>query len=72
MSAASTAKDAKSDSTLTKAAITLFSGAAIAFLYNMKGNVWFSWHFVSMIVGFVLLPGKVLWLICLMAFFVVH
>ena len=50
-------KDSKGNSSLLKMIIVAFSVASMCYLYNMKGFIWFSWHFISMITGFVLLPG---------------
>lgn len=50
-------KDSKGDSFLLKMIIVAFSVASMGYLFNKKGYVWFSWHFIMMITGFVLLPG---------------
>jgi hypothetical protein len=51
-------KENKGDSSFLKQLlIVAFSAIAMYYLFDKKGYVWFSWHFISMITGFILLPG---------------
>jgi hypothetical protein len=50
-------KDVKGDNTFLKLFIVAFSMISMYYLFDKKGYIWFSWHFISMITGFVLLPG---------------
>ena len=45
------------DSSLLKLIIVVFSCVTMLYLFNMKGYIWFSFHFIAMIVAFILLPG---------------
>lgn len=47
----------KDNNSPLKVAIVAFSVISMYHLFSKKGYIWFSWHFISMITGFVLLPG---------------